>query len=153
MALGDASKLGMANRFTVVIDRGGVDLGSWSQVDGLDVSWDIAEYRAGDAGNDRWYFPANTHYSKITLTRAASEESARVRKWLDSTSFEWKPDTATIALCDASGTPIPDLFWNLRHVMPLSWKITGFEAGASRVATETLSLAHMGFLMDEKKIG
>ena len=61
MPLSDGTKIGMANRFTVVIDNGDYDLGSWSQVDGLDVKWDMAEYRAGDGGNDRWYFPANTH--------------------------------------------------------------------------------------------
>jgi len=47
------------------------DLGSWAKVDGLDVSWDIAEYRAGDGGNYRWYFPGNTKYSNIKLARAA----------------------------------------------------------------------------------
>lgn len=150
MPLGDATMLGMANRFTVKIDNGEYDLGSWAQVDGLDVKWDLAEYRAGDSGNERWYFPANTHYSVVRLTRAASQESMQVRKWLKSTSFSFQPQIAVVTLCDASATPVMDP-WELKHVMPLRWSITGFDAGASKVATETLELHHRGFLDDEKK--
>lgn len=145
--LGDGTMLGMANRFTVKIDNGEFDLGSWAQVDGLEVKWDIAEYRAGDAGNDRWYFPANTHYSVVKLTRAASDESTKVRQWLDSTSFKWKPQTGTVRLHDAGGAEVT--FWDLKQIMPVRWSIAGFEAGASRVATEILELNHRGFLADE----
>jgi hypothetical protein len=42
--------------------------------------------------------------------------------------------------------------WDLKNVMPVRWSITGFDAGASRVATETLELAHLGFLADEMKL-
>jgi phage tail-like protein len=150
MPIGDATMLGMANRFTVEISNGTYDLGSWSQVDGLDVKWDVAEYRAGDGGNDRWYFPANTHYSTVRLTRAASAESMTVRAWLSSTSWEWKPQVATVWLLDSSGAKV--VHWDLKQVMPVRWSITGFEAGASRVATETLELNHVGFLDDEKKL-
>jgi phage tail-like protein len=150
MPLGDATMLGMANRFTVKIDQGQYDLGSWAQVDGLDVKWDIAEYRAGDSGNDRWYFPANTHYSVVRLTRAASTESEAVRSWLDSTSFKWAPQTGTVALYDSASTQI--MSWDLKAVMPVRWSITGFDAAASRVATETLELTHRGFLKDEMKL-
>jgi phage tail-like protein len=149
MAIGDATMLGMANRFTVNIHNGKYNLGSWSQIDGLDVKWDIAEYRAGDGGNDRWYFPANTHYSVIKLTRAASTESDQVRGWLDSTSFKWEAQTATIQLHDSAGKPVTH--WDLKKVMPVRWSITAFDSGASKVATETLELNHVGFLNDEIK--
>jgi phage tail-like protein len=151
MPLGDATMLGMANRFTVEISNGQYNLGSWAQVDGLDVKWDVAEYRAGDAGNNRWYFPANTHYSVVKLTRAASAESKAVRDWLDSTSFKWQAQTATVKLHDSAGKPL-DVEWDLKNVMPVRWSITGFDAWASRVATETLELAHLGFLADEMKL-
>jgi phage tail-like protein len=150
MAISDSTMLGMANRFTVVIDNGTYNLGSWAQVDGLDVKWDMAEYRAGDSGNERWYFPANTHYSVIKLTRAASAESKKVRSWLDSTSFTWEPQSAMVWLHDSAGAQV--MPWELKHVMPLRWSITGFDAGASKVATETLELNHRGFLNDEKKL-
>ena len=48
MPLSDTTKIGLANRFKVKIDNGTYDLGSWAKVDGLEVTWDLAEYRAGD---------------------------------------------------------------------------------------------------------
>jgi phage tail-like protein len=147
MPLNDASKLGLANRFSVTIDFKKYDLGSWAQAEGLSVKWGVAEYRAGDAGNQRWYYPGNTEYTTIKLTRAASAESASVKKWLDDTSFNWKPYTGEVILHDSGNAPI--MTWDLVHVMPVHWQIIGFDAGASKVATETLELAHMGFLSDK----
>jgi len=70
MGLTDQSKVGVANRFTVKANPGDWDLGSWAKAEGLDVTWEMPDYRAGDAGNARWFFPANTKYSAVKLTRA-----------------------------------------------------------------------------------
>lgn len=152
MALGlsDQSKIGLINRFKVIMN-GNYDLGSWSKVTGLDVAWDPAEYRAGDMGNHRFFFPGNTKYNDITLERAACEESSQVKKWLSNDSFHWKPQPGTIELYDSGATKIMD--WELKNVMVRKWAITGFDAGASQVAKETLVIAHMGFLDDEIKLG
>ena len=86
----------------------------------------------------------------VRLTRAASDESAKVRKWLNENSFKWKPQIATITLHDSHGDPV--LPWTLKHILPLRWSVTGFDAAASKVATETLELNHRGFLDDEMKL-
>src|SRR5262249_59709113 len=146
--LNDTSKLGLANRFSVTIDNSAYDLGSWAQADGLSVKWSVAEYRAGDAGNLRWYFPGNTEYQPIKLTRAVSEDSKAVKAWLDATSFTFKPYTGQVVLHDSGNQPI--MTWELQNVMPVHWQITSFDAMASKVATETLELTHLGFLVDHK---
>jgi phage tail-like protein len=146
MPLNDTSKLGLANRFSVTIDFSRYNLGSWAQADGLSVKWSVAEYRAGDGGNQRWYFPGNTEYTSIKLTRAASMESQAVKKWLDDTSFKWQPYSGQIVLHDSGGAVV--MTWELQHVMPVHWQILGFDAMASKVATETLEIAHEGFLSD-----
>jgi phage tail-like protein len=144
--LNDQSKLGLTNRFHVVVD--GHELGSWSKAEGLDVTWDIAEYRAGDAGNHRWYFPGNTKYSPIRLSRAACEDSNKVKTWLSGNSFKHKLGTGTIELRDSGNTKI--ITWNLHNAFPAKWSITGFDAGASSVSVETLELVHLGFLDDQQ---
>ena len=119
-------------------------------VDDADGAW-IHAYlhrKEGDAGNARWYFPGNTEYTTIKLTRAASEDSKSVKKWLDDTSFNWKPYTGQVVLHDSGANEI--MTWELAHVMPVHWQIVGFDAMASKVATETLELAHLGFLSDKK---
>jgi phage tail-like protein len=149
MVLNDTTKVGLANRFTLKIDQGDYDLGSWAKVEGLDVKWDVAEYRAGDAGNHRWYIPGITKYTDVKLTRAACADSLTVKKWLDATAKNFVATSGKITLMDSSSDAAGVMFWDLKNVVPVKWSITGFDAGASKVATETLEIAHLGFLDDE----
>jgi hypothetical protein len=45
--------MGLVSRFMVTIDAAKYNFGSFNIVKGLDVTWDVAEYRAGDAKNER----------------------------------------------------------------------------------------------------
>jgi phage tail-like protein len=154
MALGDKTQVALTNRFVVTMSgKSEYDLGSWSKADGLDVTWDVAEYRAGDGGNDRYYFPGNTKYTNVKLLRAVSEETAKVRKWLDANSFKSELFVGLIKLFDSHSKAIDGAEWELRDVMPVKWSVAGFDAGASQVSIETLELAHRGFLKDEIKLG
>lgn len=141
-------QIGMSMRFKVVI-HGEYDLGSWSKVSGLDVEWTLAEYRAGDQGNDRWYFPGPTKYTNVTLERACEADGTeKVRRWLSSNSFKMTPQTGAVTLLDAMNEEVTT--WDLEHIVPVKWSITPFESTASTVAKETLTIAHMGFLADDK---
>ncbi|SRR6266542_2894579 len=152
MALTDTSKIGLANRFKATVVPGNYDLGSWYKVDGLDVSWDVADFRVGDMGNHRWYFPANTKYTNVKLQRGATkDDSNKVRTWLNSTSFEHKFGIiVTITLMDSAATEV--LTWELKNAMPAKWAVTSFDAGGSAVAIETLEFVHEGFLEDDRKL-
>ncbi len=149
MPLAAETQLGMSMRFTVKIDEKKYDLGSWSKVSGLDVTWDLVEYRAGDGPkNERWYFPGLTKYSTIKLERAVQDADTKsVRKWLEENSFKHKVTSGKVELLDAKATPVMD--WTLRHVIPIKWSISPFDSSANKVALETLELAHMGFLENE----
>jgi phage tail-like protein len=148
MPLNDTSQIGLANRFRVKI-TGGPDLGSFQKAEGLDVTWDVAEYRAGDAGNARWFAPANTKYTAVKLSRAASsQDSPKVKTWLDGNSFTHKAgDEVEITLEDSNRNKI--MSWNLRNAMPKKWQISSMDAGASSIAVETLEIEHEGFLEDD----
>lgn len=141
---------GMANRFHVRVVPGDYDLGSWAQVGGLDVSWDVPEHRVGDAGNHRWFFPGVTKYSMVKLTRAACLDSRRVKEWLERTSTRHQPGSVLVTLRDGNEAEI--MSWELKHAFPARWSVSGFDAGTSKVATETLDLVHVGFLDDEFSI-
>lgn len=148
MRLTDTSTLALSNRFVVHLDEGAIDLGSWHQCQGLEVTWKMADYRAGDGGNDRWFFPGFTEYPAIKLTRAACKDSVKVQKWLSTNSFGSAGGTHTgaIILMDPNNTEV--IRWNLESVLPMKWAIGGFEAGTSKVALETLEFQHNGFLND-----
>jgi phage tail-like protein len=149
MPISESAQLGLVNRFHVKVTPGDHDLGSWSKVDGLDVTFDVPEYRAGDAWNHRWFFAANTKYSPVILSRAAvSKDTKDVQKWLSDTALKCKVGEVTIELRDAHHDPVHT--WTLKNAMPKKWKITGFEAGGSAVAVESLEIEHNGFLDDDR---
>jgi phage tail-like protein len=152
--LNDTTNIGLANRFKVTIDPGSYDLGSWQKADGLDVTWDMPDYRAGDAGNQRWFFPANTKYTPVKLARAACDDSMNVRAWLNKNSFNFSQSRCivTVQLFDSSGTKAV-CTWELRNAMPKKWSINSMDAGASQVSVETIEFDHEGFLDDETTIG
>jgi phage tail-like protein len=134
-------------RFLVTVDAL-TDLGAWSKASGLEVSWDLVEYRAGDAKNDRWIFPGVTKYPTVKLERAAEKgASAKVQKYLNDNSFKYKEQTAKIVLQDASGVEV--VSWTLQRAMPIKWAVAPFDGAGNKVALETLELAHTGFLSEE----
>ena len=151
MGLSDTSSIGLSNRFVVSMSgKSEYDLGSWTKAEGLDVAWDIAEYRMGDGGNDRLYFPGNTKYTNVKLIRGVSEETEKVKQWLNKNSWEMEVFAGSIQLFTTAAKKVTE--WTLRDVMPAKWSITSFDAGASQVAMETLELVHRGFLEDERKL-
>ncbi|WP_434447170.1 phage tail protein [Lentzea sp. E54] len=150
----EKARAAVLNQFNVVIDAASrqYDLGMWAKVDGLSVQWDLAEYRAGDAGNHRWYLPGRTRYSNVKLERAACAESDVVKHWLTATSFDTAGFSGSVALLDPhSGSSEPLVTWELNHIIPCRWSIVGFQASGSGVALETLELVHEGFLGDQRK--
>jgi phage tail-like protein len=153
-ALNDTTNIGLANRFAVTVDPGSYNLGSFQKAEGLDVTWDMPDYRAGDGGNQRWYFPANTKYTSVKLVRAVSDDSLAVRDWLNSNSFTFGKARClvTIDLYDSTLTK-KMLTWVLRNAQPKKWSVNNMDAGASQVSLETLEFEHEGFLDDDTSIG
>jgi phage tail-like protein len=147
--LNDQTLLGLVNRFKVEIEPGSYSLGSFSKVDGLDVTWDMPDYRAGDAGNARWFFPANTKYTSVKLVRAVCEDSTSVQQWLSSNSHNFSKSrcTVTISLMDTTATSAI-IKWTLNNAVPKKWSINSMDAGASAISLETLEFDHEGFLED-----
>src|SRR5687768_11270851 len=133
MVLSSETVLGLSNRFVLKVVQAGIpDFGSWAKAEGLDVAWDVAEYRAGDAGNDRWYLPGNTKYTPIKLTRAVCTDSKTVQEWLSNTSFKHQAgQQATLTLHDSKATPV--LTWAFEAILPKKWSVGGFDASASKV--------------------
>lgn len=144
------NEVGMSHRFVVAIDRGEYDLGSWSKVSGLNVTWSVCTYRPGDT-NDVWISPGQTRYPNIRLTRAACTDSQIVQRWLCETSRHHKPLSGSVKMLDWMMLTVVE--WKLKHFFPVGWSIADFDATGARPAVETLDLAHTGFLDDEQSYG
>lgn len=143
----DSIPIGMGHHFSVVIDNPAFDLGTWSRASGLQVTWNLVEYRVGDQGNLSWIIPGTTKYSNIKLSRAACVESNIVQMWLAQTSTNPTPLSGAISLVAAGGL-VPIVVWQLNEFFPIAWSISDFDAEQGKPAIETLELAHGGFLFD-----
>jgi len=72
------------------------------------------------------------------------QDTKKVANWIAKIKIEVKRQTAEIAALDSEGKPIAT--WNLEGVFPVKWTGPSLDIGANQVATETLELAHNGFL-------
>jgi phage tail-like protein len=141
---------GDSSRFLVVIDDSKYDLGAWSRVSGLAVTWDAMEYRVGDS-TYLWSAPGVRKFSKISLSRATCPDSSLVQEWLAETVKKPKLYSGCIKLLDWAGLPLCE--WRLTSFVPVGWKIADFETKAATIVMETLDLAHTGFLDDDVSLG
>lgn len=130
-------------RFRVKLD-GGADLGDWSKCDGLTVEYEIFEYKEGGENTFIHRIPGRAKYQNIKLTRPINADSKRVADWIAGMKTRVKRETAEISALDSEGHPITT--WNLEGVYPVRWTGPSLDIGNNQAATETLELAHNGFM-------
>ena len=133
---------GLGLRFKVVID--GVNLGNWTKCDGLSVEYDVHDYSEGGQNGFVHRLPGRAKYQNLKLTRTLDSASATVAGWLASIQAGTRRQTAQIAVLDAAGAEVAA--WSLMDVFPVRWTGPSLDVGSNQVATETLELAHNGFL-------
>ena len=171
----ELTKVGVSLFFSVEITNEGrnhFDLGHWMKVEGLDVQWELAEHRTGDGGNYRWAFPGVPKYSPLKLTRFITPtRHTQLRGWLESNSFASLKDSAAVRLFSAQnaaeqgiksyegrvngngGPRIMVAEWVLEAVVPTKYSVIPFDASSTKLVTETLELAHVGWLSSDNRIG
>lgn len=130
-------------RFHVTIDGHGT-LGNWQKCEGLTVEYDVHEHREGGQNGFVHRLPGRAKYQNIRLTRPVDPSSTQVAAWVGSVQSMVVRRTAQITALDAAGKVVTS--WNLMGVFPVRWSGPTLDVGASQVATETLELAHNGFL-------
>jgi phage tail-like protein len=134
---------GQSLRFRVKLD-GGADLGNWSKCDGLSVEYDVFEYKEGGENTFIHRIPGRVKYQNLKLTRPINKDSKRVADWIAGMKTKVKRETAEISALDTKGNAI--VTWNFEGVYPVRWNGPSLDISNNQVATETLELAHNGFL-------
>jgi phage tail-like protein len=136
-------RFGLSTRFEVVID--GFPLGRWSKCEGLSVTFKLLDYVPLGQNDHLPVLPDRVTYDKITLTRAVTaEDSPLVMRWLANMAKSFSGGTGEITLLDSHDTKVTS--WKLRRVYPTKWKGPQLDAASHNIATESLELAHEGFL-------
>jgi phage tail-like protein len=133
----------LSPRFTVSIDDYG-SLGSWTKCEGLAVEYEVFEYQEGGANDHVHRLPGRRKYPNVKLTRPLDRDSQTVVRWVSGMVSNVKRHGAEIAVLDANGEVV--CRWQLDGVCPVKWTGPTLDSSGNQVASETLELAHNGFL-------
>ncbi|HEX4704281.1 MAG TPA: phage tail protein [Pseudonocardiaceae bacterium] len=128
--------------FVVKIDD--ESLGAFSSCDGLGCEFVMEQREEGGNNGIVWQLPTRIKYANVKLSRPVTSESSKITRWFSQMASGTKRRTATIAAMTLEGTVIAS--WALVDVVPVRWSGPQLSAESPKVATETLELAHHGFL-------
>lgn len=129
--------------FVITID--GRPFGSFTTCEGLGAEVSVEKREEGGNNDFVYQLPGRITYPNIKFTRPLNSESAKVSEWLSKmTAAKIERHTAAIQAMTTDGTVV--CTWNLQGVILVRWTGPQFGVEGPKVATETLELAHHGFL-------
>ncbi len=128
--------------FYLTVD--GNALGEFTSCDGLACEVVIEQREEGGNNGWVWQLPTRIKYPNIKLTRAVTEDTAKITQWFSQLAFGVQAKTATIQARRLDKTVIAQ--WNLTGVVPVRWTGPQLSADTAKVATETVEFAHHGFV-------
>lgn len=132
----------LGHRFRVTID--GQDFGNWQKCDGLTIEYHIHEYSEGGENGYVHRLPGRVKFENIKLTRPIDEHTSLVTAWVASQQVRVAPGTGQISVLDPAGAAVAT--WPLVGVYPVRWSGPSLDVDGNQNATETLEIAHNGFL-------
>lgn len=138
----DLDNLAVSVTFQVKLDD--QDLGSFSGCEGLGCEVVIETHEEGGNNGYAWQLPSKLRYPNIKLTRPLTRDSEKIVKWLTSMQTGYTRRTGTIVAMRADGKVIAT--WGLLDVVPVRWSGPALAADDSRVLTESVEIAHHGFI-------
>lgn len=128
--------------FSVQVDKD--DLGSFNSCEGLGCEFVIEQREEGGNNGMVWQLPTRIKYPNVKLTRPVTRDSQKITQWIAGMASGVKRRTAVIEAKTLEGKTIAS--WSLSEVIPVRWTGPQLSAEQTKVATETLELAHHGFL-------
>jgi phage tail-like protein len=120
------------------------ELGSFNSCDGLGCEVVIEQREEGGNNGFIWQLPTRIKYGNVKLTRPVGKDSAKLTAWLASFATGVTRQTATISARGSDNEIVAS--WSLDGVIPVRWSGPQLSPDSPKVATETVELAHHGFL-------
>lgn len=129
-------------RYLVKIDD--QSLGSFASCEGLGCEV-VLETRE-EGGNNRfvWQLPTRIKYSNIKLSRPLGADTGKIASWISSVAAGYTRSTGTIQAMSTAGEVVAQ--WQLTGVVPVRWVGPSLAGDQAKVLTETIEIAHHGFL-------
>ena len=128
--------------FAVTVDEG--ELGTFNSCDGLGIEVVMETREEGGYNSLVWQLPTRLKYSNVKLSRPLSSQTMLVAQWFASMVHGVIPTTAAISAMTVDRTVVAK--WELFGVVPVRWTGPSLNLDSAKVATETIELAHHGFI-------
>lgn len=136
----DDAPVGVA--FAVELDK--TSIGMFNSCEGLGLEVVLEQREEGGNNMMVWQLPTRMKYSNIKLTRPVGPDSHKLTSWITKALHSVQPITAVISALTADGKPVAK--WSLNGVVPVRWTGPSLNLDSPKVFTETLEIAHHGFL-------
>lgn len=121
------------------------DLGWFNSCEGLGLEVVIEQREEGGNNGFVHQLPGRLKYPNVKLTRAVNADTQKIADWFAQMTGSVTRSTAQIAARSPDNQKV--IFqWTLTGVIPVRWTGPQLSAENAKVATETLELAHHGFL-------
>jgi phage tail-like protein len=131
-------------RFSVEIE--GITEAYFTEVRGIEASYDVIEFRSGDMNAGYWKLPGLLHNPTVTLKQGVTD-NMEIYEW-----FKGEPGNAgVVERKDVTIKAVDDqqaelAVWTFYDAWPCKYSASDFNASESAVVIETLELAYEGFL-------
>ena len=121
---------------------------SCSEISGLEVEYDVIEYRAGDSQIfTKTKMPGLLKTNEITLKKGIFKDDKAMWDWINKIKLNTiQRESATVSLMDESGSVAKT--WKIANVWPKKFTIEGFKADSNTPAFESLILVHEGVTVE-----
>lgn len=131
-------------RFNVVID--GLDLGSFTALEGLSFEYEVKTYAEGGENGYVHQLPGRLKFGNIKLTRPVDPQTKALGIWfrLLAKGVATRRHTATVVAFNDNGEPVSE--WTFLGVWPVRYTGPTFSTVNGKVAAETFEFAHTGLL-------
>ena len=118
---------------------------AFREVNGLTVELETEAYVEGGENRFTHQLPTRTRYQDISLKRGLASATSGLYNWVRNSLefFHFQPINLTISLLNDQHVPIAS--WVVVNAIPKRWEISGFNAEASEVVIETLTLSYQYF--------
>lgn len=128
--------------FVVKVDD--ASIGTFSTCEGLGCEVVMESREEGGNNSYVWQLPTRLKFSNIKLTRPLGADTSKVAAWVSSVAQGYERKTAVIQAMRADGKVIAE--WSIVDVVPAKWVGPSLNPDQPKVLTETLEIAHHGFL-------
>lgn len=140
--IGGSGDVAVSVCFMVSIDY--MPLGAFNSCEGLGIEVVVEQREEGGNNGMVWNLPTRIKYPNVKLSRPLTWQTQLTSGWFTTYARRTQRHTAIIEAHTPDGSPVGA--WGLNGVLPVRWSGPKLGASDSSVATESLELAHEGFI-------